>query len=68
MNMATKILQGAPALPKVCTDPITEDSNWTFARGYPTDIFIIVLVKVVPVALTEGKNLKCSRGSPTERY
>ena len=45
----------------------TEDINWNFARGSPTEIFLylIYLVDVVAVPLTEAKNQNFARGSPT---
>ena len=37
--MATKILQGAPPLLKVCTCLLTEDNSPNFGRGSPTELF-----------------------------
>ena len=58
MKMATKHFQGDPTLLKVRTAPISEDNNRNFSRGSPTEIifFLISLVKVVSVPLTEGEN------------
>ena len=38
MNMEIENFQGVPSLLKICTDTLPEYDNWSFARGYPTDI------------------------------
>ena len=49
--------------------PLTEGTNWNFARGYPTEITIFIyLVKVVSVPLFERKKQIFDRGPPTEFF
>ena len=45
----------------------TEDNHWGFARGSPTELFLylISLVYVVSVLLTEANNHNFSRGYPS---
>ena len=38
LNMANKILQGPNPLLKGCTDPLTEDNNRNFSKGFLTEL------------------------------
>ena len=68
MKMATKNLQGFPTLITVCTDPQTEYNNQNFTRVSPNGFFLIYLVKMVSVAITEGENNIFTIGYPTDIF